>query len=179
VDRVVMRGSELFMALPWLYLLLAVRAFLPLHIDPAQAFALLVVIIGGLGWVRPARLVRAVVLSAREQGFVRAARGFGAGPGYLIRKHILPMTWGVIITHATVLIPQYILAEVTLSFLGLGVGEPTPSWGNMLAEARQYHSLILHPWLLSPGLAAIPVLAGYLFLADRLLDPKVPESLPA
>jgi peptide/nickel transport system permease protein len=172
IDQILMRGAELFMALPWLYLLLAVRAFLPLHIDPLQAFFLLVGIIGGVGWVRPARLIRGVVLSARERPYVLAARGFGAGPWYLVRRHILPFTWGVTLTQATILIPQYILAEVTLSFLGLGVGEPVPSWGNMLADARQYHALIGHPWLLAPGIAAIPILLGYLLLADALAAPK-------
>jgi len=167
-DALLMRGAELVMALPWLYLLLAVRAFLPLHISTLQAFFLLIAIIGGVGWVRPARLIRGVVLSARESGFVQAARGFGAGPAYLIRRHILPFTAGVVLTQATVLIPQYILAEVTLSFLGLGVGEPVPSWGNMLAEARQYHALMNHPWLLAPGLAAVPILLGYITLADAL-----------
>jgi peptide/nickel transport system permease protein len=167
-DQILMRGSEFFMALPWLYLLLAVRAFLPLHIGSIQAFFLLIAIIGGVGWVRPARLIRGVVLSARERAYVLAARGFGAGPVYLIRRHIFPQTIGVVLTQATVLIPLYILAEVTLSFLGLGVGEPVPSWGNMLAEARQYHAIIDHPWLLAPGLAAIPVLLGYLILADIL-----------
>jgi peptide/nickel transport system permease protein len=170
VDQVIMRGSEFFMALPWLYLLLAIRAFLPLKMTSFDAFLLLICIIGGVGWVRPARLVRGVVLSARERGFVHAARGFGAGPAYLIRRHIVPLTSGVILTQATVLVPHYILAEVTLSFPGLGVGEPTPSWGNMLAEARQYHALVSHPWLLAPGLAAIPVLIVYLFLADTLID---------
>jgi peptide/nickel transport system permease protein len=170
VDRLLMRGAELFLALPWLYLLLAVRAFLPLHISTTQAFFLLVAIIGTVGWVRPARMVRGVVLSARERGFVLAARGFGASPGYLIRRHILPLTWSVVLTQATVLIPQYILAEVTLSFLGLGVGEPVPSWGNMLAEARQYHALVAHTWMLAPGLAIVPLLLGYLTLADILLE---------
>ena len=170
VDRVLMRGGELFMALPWLYLLLAVRAFLPLHISPVQAFLLLVSIIGTVGWVRPARMIRGVVLSARENGFVCAARGFGAGPYYLIWRHILPLTWGVVLTQATILIPQYILAEVTLSFLGLGVGEPVPSWGNMLADARHYHSLVQHAWMLAPGLATVPLILGYLNLADALSD---------
>jgi peptide/nickel transport system permease protein len=165
-----MRCGELVMALPWLYLLLAVRAFLPLHITTVQAFFLLVAIIGGVGWVRPARLIRGVVLSARERGFVLAARGFGASNAYLIRRHILPLTLGVVLTQATVLIPQYILAEVALSFLGLGVGEPVPSWGNMLAEAQQYHALVAHGWMLAPGLAIIPVLLGYLLLADTLLE---------
>jgi peptide/nickel transport system permease protein len=174
VDHSLMRISEFFMALPWLYLLLAVRAFLPLRIGGLEAFCLLIGIIGGVGWVRPARLIRGVVFSARERGFVLAARGFGAGPVYLIRRHILPYTSGVLFTQATVLIPQYILAEVTLSFLGLGVGEPIPSWGNMLAEARQYHVLLSHPWLLAPGIAAVPLILGYLLLADALLDKQNP-----
>jgi peptide/nickel transport system permease protein len=178
VDRLLMRGAELFLALPWLYLLLAVRAFLPLQISTLQALVLLVVLIGTVGWVRPARMVRGVVLSARERGFVLAARGFGASSGYLIRRHILPLTGSVLLTQATVLIPQYILAEVTLSFLGLGVGEPVPSWGNMLAEARQYHALVSHTWMLAPGLATIPLLLGYLMLADCLLEGSSHKPTP-
>jgi peptide/nickel transport system permease protein len=170
-DRLIMRGGELFLALPWLYLLLAVRAFLPLHISTVQAFFLMVAIIGTVGWVRPARIIRGVVLSAKERGFVLAARGFGASGPYLIRRHILPLTWSVLLTQATVLVPQYILAEVTLSFLGLGIGEPVPSWGNMLAEARQYHTLVSHTWMLAPGLATVPLLLGYFMLADAMLEP--------
>jgi peptide/nickel transport system permease protein len=168
LDRFLMRSGELFLALPWLYLLLAVRAFLPLHIGTIQAFFLLILVIGGIGWVRPARLVRGVVLSGKERAFVLAARGFGASDAYLMRRHIFPLTWGVVLTQGTVLIPQFILAEVTLSFLGLGVGEPVPSWGNMLADARQYYTLVSHPWMLAPGLAVIPVLFAWMLLADAL-----------
>lgn len=170
VDQALMRIGELVMALPWLYLLLAVRAFLPLHVSPTGAFLLVVLLIGSVGWVRPARLIRTVVLSTRQRGFVVAARGLGASDIYLLRRHILPFTWGVALTQATILIPQYILAEVTLSFLGLGVGEPRPSWGNMLAEARQYHTLVSHVWMLAPGVILVCVLFGYLLLADDLLD---------
>jgi len=98
-----------------------------------------------------------------------AARGFGAPGFYVIRRHILPETWPVILTQATVLIPRFVLAEVTLSFLGLGIAEPVPSWGNMLAEARQYFALVSHPWLLAPALALVPVLLGYSVLADGLM----------
>jgi peptide/nickel transport system permease protein len=172
LDRLLMRTGELVMALPWLYLLLAVRALLPLHIGAVEAFLLVAILIGGLGWVRPARLIRGVTLSGRERDYVVAARGFGAGPLYLIRRHLLPLSAGVLVTQATILIPQYILAEVTLSFLGLGVTEPAPSWGNMLAEARQYHALVSHPWLLAPGFVLIPVLLAYLVLADALLEAR-------
>jgi len=169
-DQVLMRSGELVMAVPWFYLLLAVRAFMPLHIGPLQAFLVLVAIIGGIGWVRPARLVRGVALAGKEQPFVLAARGFGASFFYIIRRHLAPLSRPILVTQATVLIPQYILAEVALSFLGLGITEPVPSWGTMLAEARQYHVIVGHIWLLAPGCAAVPVLLAYLMLADALLD---------
>jgi peptide/nickel transport system permease protein len=173
VDQSLMRGGELMMALPWLYLLLAVRALLPLHVSTLRTFVLMIVIIGGIGWVRPARLIRAVVLSARESDFVLAARGFGASHFYLLRRHILPFTTGVVVTQATVLIPQYILAEVSLSFLGLGVGEPVPSWGNMLSEGMQYHAMVSHPWLLVPGFATVAILLAYLKVGDALTERTV------
>src|SRR5882724_2379461 len=126
-----MRLAELFLALPWLYLLFAIRAFLPLALNPLQAFFLIVAVIAAVGWARPARLVRGIVLSAKERDFVRAARGFGASDLYLLRRHIFPETSSVLLTQAAILIPQYVLAEMTLSFLGLGVREPVPSWGNL------------------------------------------------
>ncbi|MCP5115241.1 MAG: ABC transporter permease, partial [bacterium] len=147
IDEILMRAAELFMALPWIYLLIAVRAFLPLHITPVQAFGLLVTLIGLVGWAAPARLVRGVVLSAKERDYVLAARGFGASPAYLLARHVLPRALPVALTQFALLVPSYILAEVTLSFLGLGVAEPVPSWGNLLAELQQYHVLVSHGWM--------------------------------
>jgi peptide/nickel transport system permease protein len=155
------------LTLPWLYLLLAVRAALPLHIGSLQVFLLLIAIIGIMGWARPARVIRGVAMSARSADYVLAAEGFGASPRYLLRRHIFPATLGVALTQATVLIPQYILAEVGLSFLGLGVGEPVPTWGNMLAEAM-HQPLLQYPWLAVSGVAAIPILFAWLILADAL-----------
>jgi peptide/nickel transport system permease protein len=177
-DQILMRTGELVLALPWLYLLLALRAGLPLHLTTVQAFVLLIAVIGAAGWVRPARLIRSIVLSGKERDFVSAARGFGASPLYLIRRHILPQTWGIVFTQGTVLIPQFILAEVSLSFLGLGIGEPVPSWGSMLAEGMQYHAVVSHAWLLLPGIVTIPVLLGYLMLTDIVLEPEWGDSLP-
>jgi peptide/nickel transport system permease protein len=168
LDEIIMRVAELFLALPWLYLLFAVRAFLPLDVSPAQAFLLLIAVIGLVGWAAPARLVRGVVLSARERNYVRAGRGFGASDFYLLRRHLLPHTYSVLLTQAALLVPQYILAEVTLSFLGLGVGEPMPSWGNMLASLQQYHVLISYWWMYLPALVLVVVFLGYLALASIL-----------
>jgi peptide/nickel transport system permease protein len=168
IDDVAMRVAEIFITVPWFYLLIAVRAFLPLQISPVTAFLLVVSVIGMVGWGRPARLVRGVVLGARERNFVLAARGFGASRAYLLRRHLMPLTFRVLLTQMTVLIPQFILAEVILSFLGLGIGEPFPSWGNMLAHAQQYHVLVSYWWMLLPGLAPVPVFLAYHSLAETL-----------
>jgi peptide/nickel transport system permease protein len=163
-----MRVAELFLALPWIYLLFAMRAFLPLAVPPLKAFLLVVVVIGAVGWARPARMVRGIVLSAKERNFVRAARGFGATGGYLLRRHILPETGSVVLTQAAVLVPQFVLAEMTLSFLGLGVPEPVPSWGNLLASLQHYNVLVSYWWMYLPALAMVPFFLGYLVLASLL-----------
>lgn len=181
-DNALMRAAEVFLALPWLYLLFALRAFLPLSVSPLKAFFLIVAVIGAVGWARPARLVRGVVLSAKERDFVRAARGFGASDFYLLRRHILPETSSVLLTQAAILIPQFVLAEMTLSFLGLGVPEPTPSWGNLLSSLQQYSVLVSYWWMYIPAMAMVPFFLGYLGLASSLqerLEPyKIERRIP-
>lgn len=169
-DELSMRVAELFLALPWLYLLFALRAFLPLTVSPLEAFLLVVVVIGMVGWARPARLVRGVVLTVKERDFVRAARGFGASDLYLLRRHILPETASVLLTQAAILVPQFVLAEMTLSFLGLGVPEPMSSWGNLLASLQQYSVLVSYWWMYLPVLAIVPFFLGYLGLASALQE---------
>ena len=168
IDGISMRLTELFLALPWLYLLLALRAFLPLQTPPRMSVFLFIMLVGVMGWAWPARLVRGVVLTAKERNYVLAARGFGASDAYLLRRHVVPQTFGVAVTQAGLLIPRYILAEVALSYFGLGVGEPLPSLGNMLAEIQPHNLTSSHWWMLLPGVALIPVLAGYYSLADAL-----------
>ena len=167
-DEALMGTSELFLALPWLYFLLGVRAFLPLHVSPARTFLLLTCVIGLISWARPARIVRGVVLSARTRNYVAAARGFGGSHLYILRRHILPEAFGVLLTQAALLIPRSIAAEAALSFFGLGVSEPAPSWGNMLGELRQYSVLISYGWLLAPAAALFVTSVMYSLLADAL-----------
>ena len=176
-DEVLMRVAELFLALPWIYLLFAMRAFLPLTVPPAKAFLLVVVVIGAVGWARPARMVRGIVLSAKERDFVRAARGFGATGGYLLRRHILPETASMVLTQAAILVPQFVLAEMTLSFLGLGVPEPVPSWGNLLASLQHYNVLVSYWWMYLPVLAMVPFFLGYLVLASLLQASNAPSKI--
>ena len=166
VDESLMGITELFLSLPWLYFLLGVRAFLPLHLSTIRTFFLLTGVIGLIGWARPARLVRGVVLSARNRNYVLAARGFGGSDFYLLRRHILPETFGVLLTQAALLVPRYIAAEVTLSFFGLGVNEPVPSWGNMLSTLQQYSVLVSYGWLLAPACALVVTSVIYSSLAD-------------
>jgi peptide/nickel transport system permease protein len=168
IDESIMRCTELFLALPWLYLLFAVRAFLPLYVAPAQSLLLVSGTVGLIGWARPARLIRGSVLGAREKHYILAARGFGASDLYLLRRHVLPQVSGLVFTQAALLIPQYVLAEVTLSFLGLGVGEPVPSWGNMLANLQQFHAFASYWWMSAPVLVLVPIFWGYYRLADAL-----------
>jgi len=163
-----MRTAELFLALPWLYLLFAVRMALPLDLAPAQAFLLVLALIAVVGWARPARLVRGLVLSARARDYVVAARCLGASDSYLLRRHVLPQITAILLTQAALLAPQYILAEVTLSFFGLGVGEPVPSWGNMLASLQRYHVVASYWWMFLPGIVMVPVFWLYHSLADSL-----------
>lgn len=173
LDEILMRAAEIFLALPWLYLLLAVRAFLPLEIGPNKVFLLLIIVIGAVGWARPARLIRGVVLSAKERDYVRAAKGFGASDAYLLRRHVLPQVSCVIFPQAAVFIPRYVLAEVVLSFFGLGVSEPTASWGNLLANLRQYNIVDSYWWMFLPALALIPIfLAYYRVFSYYASDPR-------
>jgi peptide/nickel transport system permease protein len=136
----------------------------------AQALAcspriLIAALIGSIGWARPAQLIRGAVLSGKERGFVTAARGFGAGDPHVIWTHVVPHYFGIALTHSTLLVLRYILAEVTLSFVGFGIPEPSPSWGAMLATmqcaVRKYH------WRLAPPVIPMSLtFLAYISLTD-------------
>ena len=167
-----MRGSELFLALPWLYLLLTVRAALPLNLPPESTLLILCALLGTVGWARPARLLRGIVLSLKERDFVEAARGFGASDWYLLRIHILPATAQVLRTQAGLLLPQFLLAEATMSFLGLGIGEPAASWGSLLASLRDLRVLTEYWWMGAPAAALLLVLIAWNILGGAGESPN-------
>lgn len=168
IDETLMGGSELFLSLPWFYFLVGLRAFLPLHLSSVKTFLLLIAVIGAIGWARPARLIRGIALSARHRNYVLAARSFGGSDVYLLRRHILPEILGILLTQAALLIPQYVAAEATLSFFGLGISEPVPSWGNMLSTLQQYNVLLSYYWLAAPAVALVVTSVMYWRLADSL-----------
>lgn len=171
-DTLTMRLSEVVLSLPWLYLLLAARAFLPLDLSPAKSLLLITGVLGLLGWAQPARLVRGLVLSLRTRQFVEASRSFGASPSFILTRHIGPHVYGLLLTQAALMIPQFILAEVTLSFLGLGAGEPAASWGGMIAALQQTAVLRSYWWLLAPAVVLFVFSIAYHSLA-RAIEERV------
>lgn len=168
VDEAIMRLGELFLVLPWLYLLLAVRVVLPLDIGAGTTFLMFVAVLAVVGWARPARLVRGLVMSVRGRDYVVAAQACGASSLHTLRRHVLPQTTGLLLTQAAILVPQFTVAEVTLSFFGLGVTEPVPSWGNLLAALQQYHVVVSYWWMFLPAVALVPIFLLYYVLADTL-----------
>jgi peptide/nickel transport system permease protein len=176
-DLVVMRVTELIMSVPALYLILALRAAFPANLPSDRMYLIIVVILAFIGWASLARIVRGMVLSLREFEYVNAARALGAGTLRILFRHILPNTLSFLIVAATVAVPGYILGEVTLSFLGIGIQEPQASWGNMLIEAQNIRALTAFPWLLIPGVFIFIVVLAYNFLGDGLADALNPRKV--
>ena len=167
-DQGAMFLADLVATVPWIYLLVAVRAALPLALPPAAAWLTIAGLVGAVGWVRPARMVRAVTARLIHEDFILAARSVGATRLHIAWYHLLPALWPVTATQAALLLPQCVLAEVTLSFLGLGIGEPTPSWGGLLGPVQHVGLLGTAWWLALPALALVPVFLLYYLLARSL-----------
>ncbi|NBR85568.1 MAG: ABC transporter permease [Proteobacteria bacterium] len=170
VDTVIMRVCELIMSIPSLYLILALRNTFPSNISSTQAYAMIIAILSLIGWASMARVVRGMALSLRERQFVLAARALGATPWRIITRHILPSTFSYVIVAATLSVPYYILGEVVLSYLAVGIQEPQASWGNMLTAAQNTEHLQSYPWLLAPGAAIFITVLAFNFLGDGLRD---------
>ncbi len=176
IDNILMRLSEIVMSFPGFYLMLSLRAVFPINLSSVEVFFLIVVILSFIGWAGLARVIRGMVLSIREQDFVTAAKSYGASSLRIIFKHIIPNTFSYLLIAATLSIPGYILGESALSLLGLGIQEPFPSWGNMLASARSVSAISQFPWILAPGVAIFLTIVSFNILGDALrdaLDPKL------
>lgn len=170
VDTVIMRLCELIMSIPGLYLILALRATFPSDLTSVQMYLLIVVIFSFVGWASTARVIRGMALSLRERQYVLAARALGQSNLQIILKHIIPGTFSYLIVGATLSIPYYILGEVVLSYLTVGIQEPEASWGNMLNAAQNTEYLRNFPWLLAPGGAIFITVLAFNFLGDGLRD---------
>src|SRR6266568_3726297 len=181
VDHTLMRVTDLFLALPQLPLLLLIiylfRDTLKKVLGPeAGVFVMIVVVIGGLRWMPVARLVRAQFLSLREKEFVEAARALGASRLRQVVRHILPNALGPVIVAATIDVAAAIIAESTLSFLGLGFPSDIPTWGRILYDAKDYLDIAPH-WALIAGAAIFLVVLTLNFIGDGLRDALDPRKV--
>jgi len=172
VDFWAMRLVEFLMAIPGLYLLLALRATLAPNFESAQMYILIVIILAAIGWAGTARIIRGLSLSLRNRPFVMAAECMGQSTLKILTKHILPNLTSYLLVAATLSIPAYILGEAALSFLGLGIQEPSASWGLMLSQAQEDMKVFMLGfwWLLSPGAAIFVTVIAFNVLGDALRD---------
>ena len=181
IDSVLMWLTDLFLSLPQLPLLLLL---IFLFRDPLKKafglelgiFILIVAVIGGFRWMPVARLVRAQFFSLREKEFVEAARALGASVPRQVVRHILPNSLGPVIVAATIDVAAAIIAESTLSFLGLGFPPDIPTWGRILFDGRDYMDIAMH-WALFPGLAIFITVLTINFIGDGLRDALDPRRV--
>jgi peptide/nickel transport system permease protein len=169
VEALLMRAADTMMALPALVVILAARAAFPLELPPLRAGLLMVSIFALIGWAEMARLARGLVLELRQREFVTAARSLGLSESRILLRHILPNLARPLSVQFMLLLPTFLLAEIALSFLGVGLQEPEPSWGNMLAEANNITILHASPFvLLTPALAIFLYVLGVRLLGEGL-----------
>ncbi|MDQ2889392.1 MAG: ABC transporter permease [Gemmatimonadota bacterium] len=174
VDELVMRLADVTLAFPTLLLLIAMSAAL----QPSTGVVF--VTIGVVGWAGMARLVRGQTLVVRDLEYVQAARAIGARGPRIMLRHVLPNVVGPVVIAATLGIAGAIMAEAALSFLGLGIQPPTPSWGSMIADGRDLDQLRNAPWTsLAPGLAIGAAVLGFNLLGDALRDALDPRHVGA
>jgi peptide/nickel transport system permease protein len=149
-ERTVTAGIDLFLSLPWLFLLLAVRALLPLNTPPLTSVLITFLLLGCLGWAAPARLIRAGVRTLANSDYLLQASASGVSRFRLFWRHLLPNLRPILLAQFWISVPVFILSEANLGLLGLGVAEPLPSWGSLLRELENYSALLHNPWMLVP-----------------------------
>jgi len=170
VDNVVQRVIEMLRSIPQLPLWMALSAALPPTLSPVRVYFGITVILSILGWTGLARVVRGKILSLREEDFVMAARLAGAAEMRIIIRHLLPSFLSHLIVTITMSIPGMILAETSLSFLGIGLRPPVTSWGVLLQSAQEIEALAHHPWFLWPVFFIIAAVLAFNFVGDGLRD---------
>lgn len=167
-DAFLVKASEVFIVLPWFYVVVALRAALPLTLSGPADLVIVFAVLAGLGSAAPARVFRGLVRSLKNREFLLAGRAAGASTGRLFRSHVLPFLWPTMRTQFLVSVPAFIVTEVTLSFLGLGIAEPTPTWGSMLTPLQQYGVLTSYPWMFAPAIVVIVVCLALQIVAREI-----------
>jgi peptide/nickel transport system permease protein len=166
VDDLLMRVADFVLVLPVIYVVLVLRTVMPLVLPESTIFLLMTTIFALVGWPFVARGVRAIVSAEREREYVIAARSLGASAPRVFVRHLLPACVSYLLVQATLLLPAFILAEATLSYVGLGFREGTPTWGTMLADAADVNVITRFPWMLAPAFAIF----GVTFAANAILQ---------
>jgi peptide/nickel transport system permease protein len=161
IERAVMAMTDLFLSLPWLFLLITLRALLPLNVSPLTSAVITFALLGSLGWAAAARVVCADARTLRSSDFVLLARASGSSGARLLWNHILPNLKPVLYAQFWISIPVFILAEANLGMLGLGVTEPLPSWGGLLRELESFSAFSVQPWQFVPLALFIVVVACF------------------
>ena len=174
VDNIIQRSIETLMSLPTLPLWMGLSAAVPTTWSPIKVYFGMVVILSILGWAGLARVVRGKIISLREEDFAMAARLAGAHEGRIIRKHLLPSFFSYLIVMLTLSVPGMILAETTLSYLGLGLRPPVISWGVMLQQAQNVQTVATYPWIMAPALFVVVVVLAFNFVGDGMRDAADP-----
>jgi len=176
-DFISMRAVEVILAIPSLYFILILRGAFGNDLTSTQSYLLIVVLLSFIGWASEARVIRGMVLGLKEREYILAARALGFSKARIIINHILPNTLSFVIVTATLSVPFFILSEVALSFLGIGIQEPDPSWGNMLTTAQNVAFLTNFTWILAPGVFIFVAVMAWNFLGDGLRDASDPRTL--
>lgn len=166
-DEALMRLADFVLVLPAIYVVLALRAAMPLVLTNAQVFWTMALVLALAAWPYPARGVRAIVAAERRKEYAEAAKAAGASPLRILLRHLLPAAEGYLFVQAALLLPAFVVTEATLSFVGLGFAEPTPSWGVMLQEAARVSVLVDAPWLLTPAAGIVIVVSAVHLAAGR------------
>ena len=170
VDNFVQRLTEFLQSLPTLPLWMALAALVPATWSPVQVYLGISTVLAVLGWTTLARVVRGKLLSLREEDYVMAAKISGVSETKIITTHLLPGFMSYLIVYLTLAVPQMILGEVALSFLGLGLRPPAVSLGTLLIESQNIQTITLTPWLLMPGGLVILIVVAFSFMGDGLRD---------
>jgi peptide/nickel transport system permease protein len=169
-DLIIQRVIEVLLSIPTIPLWMALSAALPPQWAPIKIYFGITIVLSFVGWTSLARVVRGKFLELREADFVMAAQLAGANEGRIIARHLLPAFSSYLIVNLTLAIPNMILGETSLSFLGLGLRPPIVSWGVLLKNAQNLRTLALYPWLLLPAAFVIVTVLTFNFIGDGLRD---------
>jgi len=176
LDNLIQRAIEFIRSIPSIPLWMGLSAALPPDWPVVRVYFGITVILSLIGWTGMARVVRGKFMSLREEDFIMAARLAGASEMRIILRHMVPSFLSHIIASLTLSVPNMILSETSLSFLGLGLRPPAISWGVLLQEGMNLRSLVLAPWVLIPGIAVVIAVLGFNFMGDGLRDAADPYS---